>query len=149
MQHITKWAEPVTMGRAIPEVMRRAFFQLRNGRPGPVLLEVPMDVFGEDVPDDWVYTPAFSAKTAPAPDDLKTAAKVLAAAEHPVIYAGQGVHYAKAWEELRTLAETWNIPVTTSIEGKSVVRKADPIRRAHPYFAENLRKLGAEIEWDE
>ena len=35
------------------------------------------------------------------------------------------------------------------IEGKSVVRKADPIRRAHPYFAENLRKLGADIEWDE
>ncbi len=119
MQHITKWAEPLTMGRAIPEVMRRAFFQLRNGRPGPVLLEVPLDVFGEDVPDDWAYTPAFSAKTAPAPDDLKTAAKVLAAAEHPVIYAGQGVHYAKAWAELKTLAETWNIPVTTSIEGKS------------------------------
>jgi acetolactate synthase-1/2/3 large subunit len=39
MQHITKWAEPITMGKAVPEVLRRAFFQLRNGRPGPVMLE--------------------------------------------------------------------------------------------------------------
>jgi len=127
MQHITKWAEPVTMGRAIPEVMRRAFFQLRNGRPGPVLLEVPMDVFGEDVPDDWVYTPAFSAKTAPAPDDLESVAHVLANAERPVIYAGQGVHYAKAWDELKALAERWNIPVTTSIEGKSAFPEDHPL----------------------
>ncbi len=127
MQHITKWAEPVTMGKAIPEIMRRAFFQLRNGRPGPVLLEVPMDVFGEEVPDTWQYTPAFSAKTAPAPDDVARAAAVLAAAEHPVIYAGQGVHYAKAWDELKALAETWNIPVTTSIEGKSAFPENHPL----------------------
>ncbi len=127
MQHITKWAEPLTMGRAIPEVMRRAFFQLRNGRPGPVLLEVPVDVFNEDVPDTWEYTPAFSAKTAPAPADIASAAQVLANAERPVIYAGQGVHYAKAWDELKALAETWNIPVTTSIEGKSAFPEDHPL----------------------
>ncbi len=127
MQHITKWAEPLTMGRAIPEVMRRVFFQLRNGRPGPVLLEVPMDVFEEDVPAGWSHTPAFQAKTAPDPADVVAAAQVLAEAEHPVIYAGQGVHYAKAWEELKTLAETWNIPVTTSIEGKSAFPENHPL----------------------
>ncbi len=127
MQHITKWAEPITMGKAVPEIMRRAFFQLRNGRPGPVLLEVPMDVFGEEVPDTWEYVPAYSAKTAPAPDDVARAAEVLAGAERPVIYAGQGVHYAKAWEELKTLAETWNIPVTTSIEGKSAFPENHPL----------------------
>lgn len=127
MQHITKWAEPLTMGKAIPEVLRRAFFQLRNGRPGPVLLEVPVDVFDEDVPDTWEYTPAFSAKTGPNPSDVGTVAKVLAEAEHPVIYAGQGVHYAKAWDELKTLAETWNIPVTTSIEGKSAFPEDHPL----------------------
>ena len=59
MRHVTKWAEPLTMGRALPEVMRRAFFQLRNGRPGPVLIEVPFDVFGEDVPDSWTHAPSF------------------------------------------------------------------------------------------
>ena len=127
MQHITKWAEPLTMGKAIPEVLRRAFFQLRNGRPGPVMLEVPLDVFNEDVPDTWEYVPAFSAKTGPDPSDIEVAAKVLAEAKNPVIYAGQGVHYAKAWEELKTLAETWNIPVTTSIEGKSAFPEDHPL----------------------
>ncbi|MEZ5557666.1 MAG: thiamine pyrophosphate-requiring protein [Pseudomonadales bacterium] len=127
MQHITKWAEPITMGRAAPEVLRRAFFQLRNGRPGPVLIEVPVDVFGEDVPDDWVYTPSFRAKTAPDPAALAEASRVLAAAENPVIYAGQGVHYARAWDELRALAEEWNIPVTSSIEGKSAFPENHPL----------------------
>lgn len=127
MQHITKWAEPITMGKAVPEVLRRVFFQLRNGRPGPVLLEVPVDVFAEEVPDSWQYVPSFSAKTAPAPNDLEEAAKVLAGAKCPVIYAGQGVHYAKAWPELKHLAETWNIPVTTSIEGKSAFPEDHPL----------------------
>ncbi len=127
MQHITKWAEPITMGKAVPEIMRRAFFQIRNGRPGPVMIEVPLDVMNEDVPDDWQYVPAFTAKTAPAPEDVAAAAKVLAQAANPVIYAGQGVHYAKAWEELRALAEAWNIPVTTSIEGKSAFPENHPL----------------------
>jgi thiamine pyrophosphate-dependent acetolactate synthase large subunit-like protein len=127
MQHVTKWAEPLTMGRALPEVIRRAFFQLRNGRPGPVLLEVPLDVFNEDVPEDWVYVPSFRARTAPDPADVATAAQVLARAERPVIYAGQGVHYAKAWDALRALAEEWNVPVTTSIEGKSAFPENHPL----------------------
>ncbi len=127
MRHITKWAEPLTMGKAIPEVMRRAFFQLRNGRPGPVLIEVPMDVWGEDVPDSWVYVPSFAAKSGPDPAAVAEAARVLAGARNPVIYAGQGVHYAKAWDELKALAEAWNIPVTTSIEGKSAFPEDHPL----------------------
>ncbi|MCZ6658770.1 MAG: thiamine pyrophosphate-requiring protein [Gammaproteobacteria bacterium] len=127
MRQITKWAEPLTMGRALPEVMRRAFFQLRNGRPGPVLIEVPVDVFGEDVPETWQYVPSFKSRSAPDPEALAEAAEVLARAERPVIYAGQGVHYAKAWDELKALAEAWNIPVTTSIEGKSAFPENHPL----------------------
>lgn len=127
MQHITKWAEPITMGKAVPEILRRAFFQLRNGRGGPVLLEVPLDVMQDEVPENWQYTRAYRARSAPAPADIQQAAEVLAAAERPVIYAGQGVHYAKAWPELLTLAEQWNIPVTTSIEGKSAFPENHPL----------------------
>ncbi len=127
MKHVTKWAEPVTMGEALPDVMRRAFFQLRNGPPGPVLVEVPVDVFDEDVPDGWEYLPSFAARSGPDPSAVEEAARILAQAERPVIYAGQGVHYAKAWKELRTLAETWNIPVTTSIEGKSAFPEIHPL----------------------
>jgi thiamine pyrophosphate-dependent acetolactate synthase large subunit-like protein len=127
MRHITKWAEPLTMGRAVPEVMRRAFFQLRNGRPGPVLIEVPVDVFGEDVPENWTHVPSFKTRSGPDPVAVAEAAKVLALAERPVIYAGQGVHYARAWGELKALAEAWNIPVTTSIEGKSAFPEDHPL----------------------
>ncbi len=127
MRHITKWAEPLTMGRMAPEVLRRAFFQLRNGRGGPVLIEVPVDVMNEEISDDYVHTPAFKARSGPDPASVAEAAAVLAKAERPVIYAGQGVHYAKAWDELRALAEAWNIPVTTSIEGKSAFPEDHPL----------------------
>ena len=96
MQHITKWAEPITMGRTVPEVMRRAFSQLRNGRGGPVMIEIPLDVFGEEVSDDFTYVPSFATRSAPDPADITQVAKVLASANNPVIYAGQGVHYAQA-----------------------------------------------------
>jgi acetolactate synthase-1/2/3 large subunit len=127
MQHVTKWAEPLTMGKALPEVMRRAFFQLRNGRPGPVLVEVPIDVLGEDVPEGWEHEPSYQVRSAPDPVDVEKAAGVLAAARNPVIYAGQGVHYAEAWSELKALAEQWNIPVTTSLEGKSAFPENHPL----------------------
>ncbi len=127
MRNITKWAEPVTSAQAVPAVLRRAFSQLRNGRPGPVLIEVPADLWNEQLPDGWSHTPSLTAKSAPDPADIATAAGVLASAERPVIYAGQGVHWAKAWPELRALAEAWNIPVTTSIEGKSAFPEDHPL----------------------
>jgi acetolactate synthase-1/2/3 large subunit len=127
MRNITKWAEPLTSGRSTPDVLRRAFFQLRNGRPGPVLIEVPADLWNEEVPDGWVYVPSFAARSGPDPAAVAEAARVLAAAQHPVIYAGQGVHYARAWAELKDLAEAWNIPVTTSIEGKSAFPEDHPL----------------------
>jgi acetolactate synthase-1/2/3 large subunit len=127
MRHVTKWAEPLTMGRAAPEVLRRAFFQLRNGRPGPVLIEVPADVWTEDVPEGWTHVPSFAAKSGPDPLAVAAAARVLAGAQRPVIYAGQGVHYARAWDELKALAESWSIPVTTSIEGKSAFPEDHPL----------------------
>ncbi len=126
MQHITKSAEPVTMGKALPEVMRRAFWQLRNGRGGPVLVEVPLDVFREEV-GDFTYVPSFKARSGPDPEAVHEIAKILASAKNPVIYAGQGVHYAKAWDELKQLAETWQIPVTTSLEGKSAFPENHPL----------------------
>ena len=126
MQHITKSAEPISMGKAVPEVMRRAFWQLRNGRGGPALVEVPLDVFREDV-GDMNYVPSYKTRTGPDPAAVASVASVLASAERPVIYAGQGVHYAKAWDELKQLAEDWGIPVTTSLEGKSAFPETHPL----------------------
>jgi thiamine pyrophosphate-dependent acetolactate synthase large subunit-like protein len=126
-QHVTKWIEQVPLGGTVPEVMRRAFTQVRNGRPRPVLVEVPADVFGEEVPEPLVYEPAPRTRSGPDPRAVEEAARVLVAAERPVIYAGQGVHYAKAWAPLRELAELLEAPVTTSLQGKSAFPENHPL----------------------
>jgi len=126
-QHVTKWAEQAILPETIPDVMRRAFTQVRNGRPRPVLVELPVDVLAADVPDGWVYTPAPRLRTGPDPRGVAELAAALVAAERPVIYAGQGVHYAKAWKQLRELAELLEAPVTTSLQGKSAFPETHPL----------------------
>src|SRR5438477_5325586 len=118
-QHVVKWAEQVVLPDAVPDAMRRAFTQVKNGRPRPVLVEIPVDVMREEVADGWTYTPAPRLRVAPDPRAVTEVAAALVAAERPVIYAGQGVHYAKAWDQLRELAELLEAPVTTSLQGKS------------------------------
>jgi acetolactate synthase-1/2/3 large subunit len=126
-QHVTKWCEQLTVGSSAVDAMRRAFTQVRNGRPGPVMVETPGDVAREDVPEDFEYTPTTRVRTAPDPADVAEVARVLLAAERPLIYAGQGVHYAEAWDELRRLAELLEAPVTTSLEGKSAFPETHPL----------------------
>ena len=119
MRGITKSAEPILSGAEIPNIFRRAFTRLKSGRGAPVLVEVPADIYDEEVPEPLAYTPATMPRIGPDPEAVRAAARRLAAAKRPVIYAGQGVHYAKAWAELRRLAELLAAPVTTSLGGKS------------------------------
>jgi acetolactate synthase-1/2/3 large subunit len=126
-QHVTKSAEQVVVPEAVPDAMRRAFTQVKNGRPRPVLVEFPIDLFREEVPDGWTYTRAPRLRSAPDPRDVTRVAEALVAAERPVIYAGQGVHYAKAWPRLRELAELLEAPVTTSLQGKSAFPENHPL----------------------
>jgi len=126
-QHVTKWCEQVMVADAVPDAMRRAFTQVRNGRPRPVLVEFPSDLMTEDVPEPLNYKPAPRAKSAPDPQAVSEAADMLLKAERPVIYAGQGVHYARAWQSLRELAELLEAPVTGSLEGKSAFPENHPL----------------------
>ena len=126
-RNVTKWSEQLTVGSAVVAAMRRAFTQARNGRPGPVLLEVPGDIWNEEVPEPLSYEPTARARFAPDAQAVDAAARALIEAERPLIYAGQGVHYAEAWEELRRLAELLEIPVTTSLEGKSAFPENHPL----------------------
>ncbi len=126
-QHITKSAEQLTVASAVPAALRRAFTQVRNGRPRPVLVEVPTDLCDEEMRDDFEYAPAPHLRSAPDPRDVAAVAHALVAAERPVIYAGQGVHYARAWQPLRELAELLEAPVTTSLQGKSAFPETHPL----------------------
>ena len=126
-QHITKSCEYLVLPETVPEVMRRAFTRVRNGRPGPALVEFPTDILGEDVPEPFDYRATPSVRVGPDPDAVRDAAEALVAAERPVIYAGQGVHYARAWSELKQLAELLEAPVTTSLDGKSAFPEDHPL----------------------
>ncbi|MYE26301.1 MAG: thiamine pyrophosphate-requiring protein, partial [Chloroflexi bacterium] len=118
-RHVTKSCEQVTMPEAVPEAMRRAFTQVRNGRPRPVLVEFPSDIYAADIADDFDPAPSPTLRYGPDSASIEATAEALLAAECPVIYAGQGVHYAKAWHSLKELAELLAAPVTTSLAGKS------------------------------
>ena len=126
-REITKSSEQVTLPAYVPEAMRRAFTQARNGRPGPTLVEFPADVFREDVAEPIDYVPTFQTRSGPDPAAVQEVARVLIEAQRPLIYAGQGVHYAQAWRELQELAELLEAPVTTSLEGKSAFPEDHPL----------------------
>jgi len=127
MRSITKSAEPITSPAEIANIFRRAFSRLRNGRGGPALVEIPVDLFAEEVSGPFMYEPAVSARYGPDIADVRRAAAALVEARHPVIYAGQGIHYAQAWETLKRLAELLAAPVATSLQGKSAFPENHPL----------------------
>lgn len=119
-QHITKWAGRITTVERIPEMVSRAFTQLRHGRPGPVLLELPGDVGSAEVPANIEsYEPVKTYKSLAVSEDVRDIVSALLKANKPMIVAGQGALYAEAWDELIEFAELMNVPVMTSLAGKS------------------------------
>lgn len=126
-RHVTKSCEQVTLPEAVPEALRRAFTQVRNGRPRPALVEFPSDLFGEEIPEPFEPKPVPTVRYGPDSSSIEAAADALLAAECPVIYAGQGVHYAQAWDTLKELAELLAAPVTTSLGGKSAFPEDHPL----------------------
>ena len=117
---ITKWSGHINMVERIPELMGRAFSQLKHGRRGPVLLEIPQDVASEEFPgDSFQYTPVKEHRSAADPDDVRELVTALLSASCPVITAGQGVLYADASDELVEFAELITVPVMTTLAGKS------------------------------
>ena len=109
--------------------IRRAFHTARQGRPGPVLVEMHGDVLGQEAPSGAAesYKPSTTMRSMPSPGDVKDAVAALLNAERPVIWAGQGVLYADACEELKTLAELTQIPVITTMQGKSAFPDDHPL----------------------
>jgi thiamine pyrophosphate-dependent acetolactate synthase large subunit-like protein len=127
-QEITKWADTINFADRVPEMLRRAYVYFRTGRPGPVLLEIPADVAMEEFPDNlFQYKPVKATRSAGDPADVKAVVKALIAAKNPVIRSGQGVLFAQAWDELREFAELLQIPVFTTMSGKSGFPEDHPL----------------------
>jgi acetolactate synthase-1/2/3 large subunit len=122
-ESVTKSAEQINMPERVVDTMRRAFAALRNGRPGPVLVEVPGDVARSEIDESLLdgYVPVKAVRAQGDPRDIEAAARAFLDAERPVLFAGAGVLYAEATEELAELAELLQVPVMTTMEGKSAI----------------------------
>jgi acetolactate synthase-1/2/3 large subunit len=124
--HITAWSSLIgDEPSRVYEIMRRAFHHLRNGKRGPVLLELAGDVNADC--GEYDYWPVAAVRSAPDPRDVNGMADVLLAAENPVIHAGQGILWAEASPQLVQLAELLQIPVLTTNTGKSAFPEDHPL----------------------
>ena len=122
-------AEVLFQPNQVASVMRRAFHALRNGRPGPVIVEIPADVGEMEVDDSVVssYAPPKRHRFAPDPAEIKEAVRLLLAAKKPVIWSGMGVLMSGASPELTQLAEIAQIPVYCTMPGKSGFDQRHPL----------------------
>ncbi len=127
-QGVTKWVSNINSAARIPTMMRKAFSSLKQGKPGPVMLEIPSDVGEEIIPDHSLdYVPVKPFKSGASQEDVRDLVSALLSAECPVISAGQGVLYAEASEELIDFVEWTKIPVMTTLSGKSAFPETHPL----------------------
>jgi acetolactate synthase I/II/III large subunit len=112
----------------LPRVMERAFHLSQTGRPGPVLVDIPMDIFSADLPvGAFQKVPAEIARPTLDAATVARIVEALADAERPVLYAGGGVLSARATAELAALAEALEIPVAHTLMGKGCLREDHPL----------------------
>jgi thiamine pyrophosphate-dependent acetolactate synthase large subunit-like protein len=125
---ITKWAARFSTPQTVHEQMRRAFQLMRSGRPGPVVLELPLDVAEEEFDEAlFEYSPPVRYRSAADPHDVEHAVDLLIDAQRPLIRAGQGVLWAGATDALVEFAELINAPVATTYVGKSAFPEDHPL----------------------
>ncbi|MDE2939016.1 MAG: thiamine pyrophosphate-requiring protein [Chloroflexota bacterium] len=126
---VTKYVEQINAPSRTTQIMRRAFASLHQGRVGPVMVEIPSDIALEEVDESAFF---WSGRVRPLasqgnPSDVEAAARALCGARYPVIHAGQGVLYAKAYDDLIELAELLQVPVMTTLLGKSAFPETHPL----------------------
>ena len=127
---VTKWNHQITKASEIPEVIAKAFYIAKSGRPGPVLIDITKDAQFEEF--DFQYkkcTGVRSYNPVPKVDELKlkAAANLINNAKKPMIVWGQGVILGKAEEELKAVIEKANIPSAWTIMGASAIPTSHPL----------------------
>jgi acetolactate synthase I/II/III large subunit len=123
---VSKWAYRVTKEEKVGWAMRRAFSISTGGKPGPVFLEIPMDV-GNSEYTGAPYRPVVIPRSRPDENDLKEGLVLIAKSERPAIIAGGGVILSQASGELLQLAESLLIPVLTTASGRGSIPEDHPL----------------------
>jgi thiamine pyrophosphate-dependent acetolactate synthase large subunit-like protein len=127
-QTVSTYGEVIWKPDMTASVMRRAFHKLRNGRPGPVIVEIPADVSTQEVPESsFNYLSPKRLIQTPSAGDVKEAVQLLLGAKKPIIWSGMGTLLGEASEELRMLAELADVPVYCTMPGKSGFDERHPL----------------------
>jgi len=124
---ITKWAARAHSVQAIPDLMRQSYHAMRTGKGGPVLLEIPLEVWDQEFGGELIYEPVQAYPVAPDASAIAEAVRMLLEAKNPILWAGQGVLYADASEALAELAELVPAPVMMTNPGKSAIPENHPL----------------------
>src|SRR5262245_13375290 len=118
---VSKWSAVIDDPSQVGEILRRAFMHLRTGRPGPVVLGMPVDVAQMEV-GNFEYLPVSPrprVRSGADPDAISAAIDLIGNAERPYVYVGAGVLFSEATDELVRFAELLTLPVATTLNGKS------------------------------
>ena len=125
-RNISKWIGYINTPNRVPEYMTKAISYLKSGKLGPVLIQLPPNL-GQYDDDEHIYYPIKRRKFQGDPSDVKVASRALLSAKNPIIYAGQGIFYADACDELLRFASLLNAPVLTTLKGKSAFPEDHPL----------------------
>jgi acetolactate synthase I/II/III large subunit len=127
-QTVSTYNEVIWKPEMTASVLRRAFHHLRNGRPGPVIVEIPADVATQEVPGATLhYQPPKRFPQAPSRGAIQEAVRTLLRAKKPLIWSGMGILMAEASAELQELAELTEVPVYCTMPGKSGFDERHPL----------------------
>ena len=123
---VSKWCGYINKAERVPEYMRRAFTQLKTGRPSPILLSLPRGL-GQYDEKEFTYVPVQGWRSQGDPKDVEKAIKALRAADNPLLWVGQGVFSSDACKELQEFVELAQLPVLTTLKAKSIFPEDHPL----------------------
>ncbi|TBW36107.1 hypothetical protein EYW49_14775 [Siculibacillus lacustris] len=125
LRGLTKWAARIERVEDAPAILDEAFVRMLSGRPGPVAVEIAWDTLGQSAPIRALGPATLPAPLAPSADAVEAAARLLVAAERPMIFLGTGARHAG--DAVRELAELLDAPVTAFRGGRGIVPESHPL----------------------
>ncbi len=143
---ITKHSFLITDPLEIPHAIAAAFHLARSGRPGPVLVDIAKDALSamtEFVWPDELDLPGYHPVEKPHSKQIREAARLIAAAERPVLYVGGGVNRARAWDGLAELVKLTGIPVVTTLMARGAIPDSHELNMGMPGMHGSVAAVGA------
>jgi acetolactate synthase-1/2/3 large subunit len=152
---ITKWARRIYHLDRIPEFVASAFREATSGRPGPVYLEIAIDLVHSEIAESELHwperLPREARELAPSPEQIERAAQALERADRPAVVAGSGVFWAGAGAELRALVEGAGLPFASRQAARGLLSDEHPLSLGRDlqnlvYQADALLVVGKQLD---